>query len=108
MKQARSINLLFLLTLIFLSCSDSAEVDKSTLAKAYVDLLVVEDFYIDSDSLEIKKEEIFNKYSLTKETYDSSFAKFSFNREEWDEFFNLANEYLDSLKSRQPSIQQKE
>ena len=40
-------------------------------------------------------------YSIDREEYDSSFAKFEYDSEEWNDFFNLATTYLDSLKARQ-------
>ena len=70
-----------------------------TLALVYVDLLVVDDLYLDTDSLEIKRTEVFNKYSVSQAEYDSTFKMFSSDKEKWDLFFDLANTYLDTLKS---------
>jgi hypothetical protein len=60
---------------------------------------VVEDYYDNSDSLIIKRSDVFKKYNLTEESYDSSFKMLSYDRELWDKFFKYSNEYLDSLKA---------
>ena len=90
---------LFLVSSFTLSCSDNSKIELKTLAKTYVDLLVVEDFYVDSDSLEIKKAEVFSKNGIDTSSYFSSFKSIKTDNEKWDEFFNLANTYLDSLKA---------
>lgn len=59
---------------------------------------MVEDYYNNTDSLTIKRSDVFKKYNLTEESYDSSFKMLSYDRELWDNFFNYSNEYLDSLK----------
>lgn len=99
MKPAKRISLVFLLLISFIGCEDKSEIELETLAKVYVDVLVVEDFYNNTDSLEIKRAKVFEKYTLTEAIYDSTFKKFSYDKEKWDTFFKLANTYLDTLKS---------
>ena len=98
MKQVRKISLVFA-TLMIISCGQNDNVDLENLAKTYTEILVVEDFYSNSDSLEIKRQEIFDKYSISEVDYDSKFAQFEYDREKWEEFFRLAKEHIDSLKS---------
>lgn len=93
------LSLFILLITILISCSNNPKIELKTLAKTYVDLLVVEDFYIDSDSLEIKKAEVFRNNGIDTSSYFSSFKSIKTDNEKWDEFFNLANTYLDSLKA---------
>lgn len=100
MKLVKNVNIALFILSLFVSCSDEKEIHSEILAKAYVDILVVEDFYVGTDSVDVKKEEIFKKYSLTEKDYHSSIEKFANNREEWDKFFELANNYLDTLKER--------
>ncbi|MCB9209084.1 MAG: hypothetical protein H6610_00885 [Ignavibacteriales bacterium] len=107
MKPARKISLVFILLFIFNFCSDKYEVEKNRLAHTYVDLLVVEDLYKDTDSLLNKRAKVFEKYSLTEELYDSAYKRMTFNIEEWDNFFELANTYLDSLKAIEKESEQK-
>ena len=99
MKQVRKISLVFA-TLLIISCSQNDNVDLENLANTYTEILIVEDYYSNSDSLEIKRQEIFDKYSISEEVYDSTFARFEYDREKWEEFFKLANAHLDSLKSK--------
>jgi hypothetical protein len=100
LKQVKKISLLALFFLLSIfSCTDEKEVEVETLTRIYVDLLVVEDFYLDSDSLEIKRTEVFNKYSVSEAEYDSAFKMFSSDKKKWENFFDLSNTYLDTLKS---------
>lgn len=92
--------LLFLISLFFITnCKENNLIEKETLAKAYVDILVVEEYYQNIDSLKIEKEKVFQKYSMDKESYDLEIRSFSSNQKSWDEFFKLANTYLDTLKA---------
>jgi len=93
-----NIALLFLLLCIF-ACTDKNEIEVETLAHVYVDLLIVEDFYNKTDSIQIKRDEVFAEYSISEEIYDSTFKIFSYDQDKWDTFFKLANTYLDTLKS---------
>ena len=92
--------LLFLVSLFFITnCKENNLIEKETLAKAYVDILVVEEYYQNIDSLKIEKEKVFQKYSIDQENYKLEIKSFSSNQESWDEFFKLANTYLDTLKA---------
>jgi len=108
LKQVRKIRILlpFLFGILFISCSES-EIEIDTLAKIYVDLAVVEDYYNNTDSVKIKTEEIFFKYKIDENKYKDSFVKFGSDKEKWDEFYNLANTYLDTLKSNLKKSSQK-
>ncbi|MBN2570634.1 MAG: hypothetical protein JXA68_00785 [Ignavibacteriales bacterium] len=84
---------LILILLISSNCSDSKS-DYENLAKVYVDLLVVQELYLyQTDSLEIKRQEIFSKYSIKEEDYLKALEQIP-DEESWDKFFNYANEYL--------------
>jgi len=98
LKQVRKTSL-FILILIISACSNNPELEDEELAKLYVELMVVDDMYRDSDSLKLKRIETFQKYSTTKEFYDSTFIQFTHERERWENFFNLTSIYLDSLKA---------
>lgn len=91
-----------------LSCSNNQEIEVEQLARVYVDLQVTADIYSNSDSLEIKRLEVFEKYSISEEVYDSTFIKFSYDKEKWERFFKLANTYLDTLKSDLKKTEKKE
>ncbi len=70
-------------------------------------LLLADELYVDTDSLERKKTEIFEKYSIDKKDYDSSFSESEYDSEEWDNFFDLATAYLDTLKAHQKLNEEK-
>lgn len=100
MKPARKIRIILsLIIFISLSCRNNQDIEVEKLAKVYVDLQVISDTYHDTDSLTLKRQEIFNKYSISEEIYDSTFKNFSYDKDKWEEFFNLANTYLDTLKA---------
>ena len=96
--------LVFFISSIFLisfaKCSDDKEVELDKLAKAYVDLLVIEDYYEGTDSLIIKKAEVYKKYDLDTTKFNASLRNLSYDQEKWNEFFKLTNIYLDSLKAK--------
>ncbi len=99
MKPVRKIRIITLISLLlYFGCSNDENVELEKLSKVYVDLLIVEDFYKDTDSLELKRDEVFIKYSINEAIYDSSFKKFEYDSEKWETFFDLSNAYLDSLK----------
>lgn len=90
--------LVFVIALI--SCDESRLVDEDVLAKSYVDLLIAEDHYENNtDSLAIRQNEIYEKYGIDKESYLYSFDKISKDPENWKSFNQLAQSYIDSLKS---------
>jgi hypothetical protein len=91
--------LVLLLSIVSISCADNENIELEKLSKVYVDLLIVEDFYKDNDSLDLKREEVFKEFSITEAMYDSAFKKFEHDSEKWELFFRLSNAYLDSLKS---------
>lgn len=87
-----------ILSIVLISCSESENIELEKLSKVYVDLLVVEDFYKDNDSLDLKREEVFKEYLITEAFYDSAFKNFEHDSEKWELFFDLSKAYLDSLK----------
>ena len=89
------------------SCQSETHIERDKLAKVYVDLLLADELYVDTDSLDRKKTEIFEKYSIDKKDYDSSFAKLEYDSEKWNDFFNLATTYLDTLKAHQKLSEEK-
>ncbi|MBN1637454.1 MAG: hypothetical protein JW866_00690 [Ignavibacteriales bacterium] len=85
--------LLTFIFLIFTYCSDS-KTDYESLAKVYVDLLVVEELYAARpDSLELKRQEIFKNYNINEQEYLNTLQAIP-DEGTWDKFFNYANEYL--------------
>ncbi len=107
MKRVRKTSFTFLIIIFLFACSKEKTIEKETLAKVYVDLLLAEDIYVGTDSLELKKNEIFVKYGINKDLYDSTFIRFEHDTEKWDDFFNIANSYLDTLKANEKKTENK-
>jgi len=85
--------------ILFFGCDTPDKVDKQTLGKAYVDILVAQEIYLPNyDSLNIEKTRIFNKYDITEEDYNYTLDSYKDNEEEWEEFFKQSLAYLDTLK----------
>ena len=108
MKQVRKISFALLSILLLFSCQNESSIENDKLAKVYVDLLLADELYADTDSLERKKTEVFEKYSIAEEDYDSSFSKLEYDAEKWNEFFDLATTYLDTLKAQQKINEKKQ
>ena len=88
-----------LLTVSIFNCSSNNKINEETLAKVYVDKLIVEEQYQKNDSLETKINGVFKKYSITKEDYKNEIKKIGYDKEHWEKFFTFSQNYLDTLKS---------
>ena len=97
-------NLILFLFIILVAACSSREIDSHVMSKAYVDILIVkETFPQGSDSLKAATNRTFEKYKIKSENYYSTLKGYETNQEEWDEFFKLSREYLDSLKAQNKS-----
>ncbi len=92
--------LLVILSSFFSGCNSEEPIDKEKIAHLYVDILASQEAYkFNNDSLKIVIDSLHNHYQLTKEQYMIELDKFKFDEQTWDEFFLLAEEYLDTLKA---------
>ena len=92
--------LLVLLGMISTGCAPEEEYDKRKTAHLYVDILVAEETYKHNiDSLKIITDSLYSYYQISGEEYKRGIEKFNYSEETWDEFFKLAEEYLDTLKA---------
>lgn len=90
---------LALLFLILIGCDDKTHSQKDV-AKLYVDILIAEETYKTmSDSLQISLDSLYNYYKTSESQYLTALKKFKYDEETWNEFFALAEEYLDTLKA---------
>ncbi len=83
----------------FVGCSSNNTIDKEKLAKIYVDKLILEEQYHNTDSLELKIDEVFKKYSVTKDNYTEAIKSLEYDKEKWEDFFKFSKDYLDTLKA---------
>jgi len=95
----------FFILIIFLSfqyCSFENSPDKEELVHLYVDLLVADETYShDNDSLIIARDSLFEKYQLNENEYKIAIKSLGEEEKTWEDFFALAQEYLDTLKARE-------
>lgn len=102
LKLVRKNNNLFLfliLTVLFVGCKDEPQIERSKLVRIFVDITVAQNKYANfPDSLQTAKKEIFEKYNVTPELYESTIRNTEIKAEYWDNFFIEAKAYLDSLK----------
>jgi hypothetical protein len=91
---------ILLIAMLCSGCEQDKEPPKEKIARMYVDILIAEQTYMfDADSQSIAIDQVYVKYGISKENYAHEIRKFETDEEEWSEFFTLAENYLDSLKS---------
>lgn len=72
---------------------------EETLVKIYVENLIVEETYLpNSAALKTHQQEIFAKYNISRQDYETSLNSYRDDSVKWGEFFKKANAYLDDLK----------
>jgi len=100
LKQVRGIKyfvIIFLLSVF--ACSSLSKDEKEKLAHLYVDLLTVEEFYHGiPDSIKSHQQKLFEEYRISAKEYLEQIKKMKEDKDEWEEFFALADSYL-KLKS---------
>ncbi len=95
-----TISAAFILILLF-SCSNERRSNDKVLAKMYVDLMIAEESAVSgADSLRKSLDRIYDSYSMTKDEYAEGISELKEDYERWSLFFEYAQAYLDSLKSR--------
>jgi sugar diacid utilization regulator len=97
-KYSGLVFILFISFLLF-NCSSDNRIDEKILAKIYVEKLIVEEQYPNKDSLKIKTDEIFKKYSISRNSYVNAVKSLDYDKEKWEEFFKYSKEYIDTLKA---------
>lgn len=87
------------MAVLFSACDKEPKIERSKLVRIFVDITVAQNKYANfPDSLQTAKKEIFEKYNVTPELYESTIRKTEIKAEYWDNFFIEAKAYLDSLK----------
>ena len=86
-------------SIIFISCNNPSKVDKTTMSKVYVKILVAQETFLpDYKLLEKEKSKIFGKYKITEKDYNYTLSEYGTSEEEWEEFFKYSLAYLDTLR----------
>ncbi|MFH1042659.1 MAG: DUF4296 domain-containing protein [bacterium] len=91
---------IFLFLALFLfACNRPSQVNKTTMSKVYVDVMVAQETYLpDFKLLKKEKSKIFKKYNITEKDYNYTLSEYGTNEEEWDELFKNSLAYLDTLR----------
>lgn len=101
LKQVKrnSLFILFVIVLLSTPSCQKEEMDEDKLVRVYVENLIIEETYLSNpDSLKIKKEILHNKFSTTKDKFESELAKLGSDREKWERFFNKSRTLLEDLR----------
>jgi len=88
------------LLVLLISCDSQSQPPQKEVAQLYVDILVVEETYKkDVEKMNVAVDSLYSKYGISENKYKSTLANYKFNEETWNKFFDLAEEYLDTLKA---------
>lgn len=98
----RNVSRIILLIFLFVtSCGLKNEISKQDAAEIYVHLQIIKEQYRDSTELiKSHSKKLFEKYKITKHDYQDFIAGFKESEKEWNEFFDLAEKYLNELKKK--------
>jgi len=92
-----------LLAILFITvgCEKQAELDKQTTARIYVDKLFLQEKFSDnSDTVKLKLDSMFLHYHTSEAVFDSSIKFYMADEKRLDDFFDVADDYVDTLKIR--------
>jgi len=106
MPMARHLKLIkmkyILLTIIILliSCESKPQPSQKEVAQLYVDIQVAQETYKTMiDSMKINIDRLYIIHNISKEVYKLSLVSYKNDEDTWNNFFDLATEYLDTLKA---------
>jgi len=88
--------------LLFASCKNKNVIDdKNKFANIYVDLLIEQEKYKGNfEKLKEKRKEIYSKYKITPEEYNSTIEYYNEDSKRWEEFFVLVNNKFTELQKK--------
>jgi len=95
--------LIFLIIVIMIAgCGSPKKKDFETASKIYVDNMMVDEKYAGNiDTIKYYRSLVFKKYNMKEEEFKKFLDELSLDRAKWDNFFNMAESYLDTLKARE-------
>ncbi|MGK9476657.1 hypothetical protein [Melioribacter sp. OK-6-Me] len=90
---------LFFPLALFYGCKQNNLPEDQKAAEVYVHLLIINEKYgAESDSSKILKEHVFKKYEMHEKEFEDYLKSLEEDKDKWELFFNLSEEYLDRLK----------
>lgn len=88
------------LFILLISCDSATQPSQKEVAQLYIDILIAEETYkTDIDSMNIAIDSLYKIHNLTQDIYTSSLDEYKHNDDTWNDFFDFADEYLDTLKA---------
>lgn len=86
--------------LIALIACSKENVDRKSIAKAYVDIMISREEFADNlDTLSTVRKEILSKYNLTLRQYEKKIESMKADEKAWEDFYKDVYIYLDSVKA---------
>ena len=102
LKQVKNANsfVIFILFIFTVSCG-KPRISEEVLVKVYVEnLIVLETYSFNADSLKAHQLKVFNKYNISKKEFEQQLKNYSEDSKDWQDFFKQANDYLVELKKK--------
>ena len=102
MKQVKNANpfVIFILFLFIAGCG-KPRISEEVLVKVYIEnLIVLETYSFNADSLKMHQLKVFNKYNISKKEFEQQLKNYSEDSKDWQDFFKHANDYLVELKKK--------
>jgi hypothetical protein len=83
-------------------CGSPKKREFETASKIYIDNMLVDEKYAGNiDTIKFYRNLVFKKYNMKEDEYRKFFDELSLDRAKWDNFFKLAESYLDTLKAKE-------
>ena len=92
--------ILLTILLLLVSCESTPQPSQKEMAQLYVDIQIAQETYKTmTDSMKIAVDSLYKFHNITKEVYTLSLVNYKNDKDTWNTFFDLATEYLDTLKA---------
>lgn len=92
--------ILLTILLFLISCEKAPQPSQKEVAQLYVDIQIAQENYKTMiDSMKIAVDSLYNFHDISKDIYTSSLESYKNDEEKWNNFFDLATEYLNTLKA---------
>ena len=98
--ETKNITIIFLLTVIIISCSKEDILPEDKFIKIYIDILIAQDTLTDNSiSNDSIKALILQKYNVTDSIYTKTIEYYNYNPDKWENFFEDAIKEVEELKA---------
>ena len=88
------------LFVLLISCDNQSQPSQMEVAHLYIDILVAEETNKgEVELISVAVDSLYKKYGISESEYTNALANYKFDEDTWNKFFDLAEEYLDTLKA---------